>query len=346
MTITSLELFNFQRWDHLLLELDSSVTTLMGFSDAGKSTIIRALGWLAFNQPSGDAFIHWGCQSAKVRATIDDHKLTRVRGNKGNAYILDGQRFDALGREVPPAVSQLLNVQAVNFQFQHDSHFWLADGPAQISRNLNQVINLQEIDEVLQRAAAEVRQAKATVEVCEARLASARTKKQSLKWVVEFDRILVQVETTQTRLATNRRKALVLRSRLQRLADLAQTWDNALQAQQNLSKVVQLGSQLVQVRRRRVDLTGRLNRVEHLRYQTSRTVPKIDRLEELIARWQQVHKKRVGLVNRILNIERLEKELWQRQQRLIVIEQSLSRWTRCPACDSLIQSPSSAATST
>lgn len=345
MTITSLELFNFQRWDHLLLELDPSVTTLVGFSDAGKSTVLRALGWLAFNQPSGDAFIHWGCKFAKVRALVEDHLLTRVRG-KSNAYILDGQRFDALGREVPPAVVQLLNVQAINFQFQHDAHFWLADSPAQISRNLNQVVNLQEIDEVLGRAATEVRKARATVEVCESRLDSARTKKQGLKWVVEFDRQLQQAETTETRLVAIRRKALVLRSCLQKLASLARTKDNAFQAQQNLSKVVQLGERLLQVRHRRLDLQSRLQTIGELKRLSSRPVPKITRLEDLVTCWQAIWNKLTRLARQLSNIERLEKELWQRKQQLTVIEQKLKQWSHCPVCNGLIQSPSSVATST
>ena len=66
------------------------MTSIVGASDVGKSAIIRALGWVLTNKPSGDAFIREGSKEVSAILDIDDKKILRARG-KQNHYRMDKQ---------------------------------------------------------------------------------------------------------------------------------------------------------------------------------------------------------------------------------------------------------------
>ena len=181
--IESLHLRNFQTHKKQVLELDPRVTTITGPSDVGKSTLIRALRWVCLNQPQGTDFIRWGSKEAEVEVVVDGHSVVRTRG-KENSYELDGGELKAFGGgKVPDSISNLLNVTDLNFQMQLDGPFWFDLSPPQVSRELNQVIDLSAIDDSLDNAAAAVREAQAREKVSQQRLEVAKEKQAELEWV-------------------------------------------------------------------------------------------------------------------------------------------------------------------
>src|ERR1700722_3931133 len=97
--ISHITLRNFQCHRRFSADLNS-LTMFVGISGQGKSSILRALLWLATNRPSGDSFIRRGAKFTKVKVVVDDHTIVRKKGKGVNCYILDGKRFDAMGRDV------------------------------------------------------------------------------------------------------------------------------------------------------------------------------------------------------------------------------------------------------
>ena len=140
---------NFQAHSKLDLKLDPAVTTIVGPSDAGKSAVIRALIWLATNRPLGDSFIRDGETRARVSLLVDSRWIVRTRGKSENTYSIDGEELKAFGNEVPSEVSQLLNLSPINLQHQHDSPFWFSETAGEVSRQLNQIVDLSIIDRTL-----------------------------------------------------------------------------------------------------------------------------------------------------------------------------------------------------
>ncbi len=61
----------YQAHDPFALDFDPLVTVLIGPSDAGKSSLLRALRWLATNRPEGDSFVPWGGTKASAVLTLD-----------------------------------------------------------------------------------------------------------------------------------------------------------------------------------------------------------------------------------------------------------------------------------
>jgi exonuclease SbcC len=147
--IQSLTLSGFQSHQDTRLDFDPGINFILGPSNVGKTAIIRALRFVTFNRPSGEAFINHDMSQAVVQITTDKSTITRTKSKKVNAYTLDGKKWSNMGAEVPEAVSAALNLKEINFQHQMDSPFLLADPPGQIARQINQAINLDLVDAAL-----------------------------------------------------------------------------------------------------------------------------------------------------------------------------------------------------
>lgn len=182
--IENIRLRNFQKHGDLLIELDPHVTCITAESDAGKSSVIRALRWIATNRPNGNAFLKWGKKFTRVEVTVDGKAVKRSRG-KRNVYSVDGKEFIAFGQGVPHEVEDLLNLSAVNFQGQHDPVFWFTLPPSDVGRELNAVVNLQLIDKASSSISVERHRCKEKVKFCEERISALKLKEMSLNWVVQ-----------------------------------------------------------------------------------------------------------------------------------------------------------------
>ena len=122
--IEKIEIKNFRAQEKQKIELGKGVTTIIGSSFIGKSTIIKAFKWAVRNKPAGDSVINWDADKAAVRITFDDgNKVVRRRGKNLNNYKLNKKVFTAFGNDVPSQISNLLNISEINFQNQFDAHF-------------------------------------------------------------------------------------------------------------------------------------------------------------------------------------------------------------------------------
>jgi len=144
--IKSLTLQNFQSHKQSTLEFDPGVNVIIGPSDSGKTAIIRALRWLVWNRPSGDAFRStWGGDT-DVLILIENCLLSRRKG-KTDQYFLEDTEFKAFGKEVPAEIIQALNLNEINLQQQLDSPFLLTSTPGEVAKHFNKIAHLDQIDE-------------------------------------------------------------------------------------------------------------------------------------------------------------------------------------------------------
>jgi exonuclease SbcC len=189
-----LEIVNYQTHERRRLVLDPHVTTIVGASDAGKSAILRALRWVCTNRPIGTEHIRWGAEHCRVSLWVDGQLVRRVRGPNTNEYSLGPKTFKAFGNDVPPAIVNLLNVGPVNWQGQYDAPFWFSETPGEVSRNLNNIVNLGIIDDTLAYLANALRRATTAEEIAAERVATARATKRRWAFVPELERDLAKLE--------------------------------------------------------------------------------------------------------------------------------------------------------
>ncbi len=207
----------FQRHRNLTVEFDPLVTVLVGKTNIGKSSVLRALRWLALNLPNGDGFISHGKTSCSVTLELDGHVIKRKRGRGINYYWLDASRYVAFGQAtVPPDIAQLLNVGPATFQRQLDPPFWLTLPPGQVSKELNGVVSLEVIDRTLAHAASGARLTKYEVESTRARLAQVREQRDRLGFVPqlreEFTKITSMVNILEQKRVKTAQVGLLLKT--------------------------------------------------------------------------------------------------------------------------------------
>ena len=81
--IKSIDIENFQSHKKTRIDFDPGVNVIIGRSDSGKTSILRALNWVINNKPSGEAFIRHGNKEARASIILDDkHMITMIRKGK------------------------------------------------------------------------------------------------------------------------------------------------------------------------------------------------------------------------------------------------------------------------
>lgn len=262
--LESVEIRNFQRHRRLRIEFDPAVTCITGVSDQGKSSILRALRWLAFNRPAGDGIVRRvrgvAAGTVAVVATVDGHCVRHARRADGSKwYELDGRRFHAVGQDVPDEIAALLNVGPVCFSGQHDLSFWFADTSGQVAKSLNQIVNLDLIDRTLANLAAEGRRAKAAVEVGKQRLADAQGRAAALPWVEAANGRLSRIEELQALASEVRQKSSRIADLLRRASEAREAGEVAQRACLHGQKAVSLGERALRLRERASRIRGFLD---------------------------------------------------------------------------------------
>jgi len=148
--INALQVTNFQSHSASLLTFHAGVNVIVGASDTGKTSLVRALRWTIYNKPGGDEFIAYGETTASVRIQFDDIEITRVKGGLKNLYFLGDTELVGFGQDVPTEEARAINLNEINLQQQLDGSFLLADSAGAVARTLNRIINLDKIDSSLQ----------------------------------------------------------------------------------------------------------------------------------------------------------------------------------------------------
>ena len=149
--IKSVKIEGFQSHKDSYLEFNTGVNVIIGNSDSGKTSIIRAILWLVQNRPQGNAFCSNWANDTSIQLEIDNHIIKRFRNKNINNYFLNDLEFKALGTEVPKEISDILNLNEINISKQLDRPFLLDSSPGEVAKHFNKVAHLDQIDEGLRR---------------------------------------------------------------------------------------------------------------------------------------------------------------------------------------------------
>jgi DNA repair protein SbcC/Rad50 len=144
--IKSIHLHNFETHKDTKLNFSDGVNVIVGLSDTGKSSIIRALYWVFWNRPSGDSFRSFSGGDVRVEVELENCTITRVKTKTKNQYWIDDLKLRAIGTDVPDEVKKLLTIDPINVQRQLDSHFLLSDSPGKVAEHFNRVAQLDVLD--------------------------------------------------------------------------------------------------------------------------------------------------------------------------------------------------------
>lgn len=151
-----IRLINFQGHKDSYIEFDKGTNVILGHTDVGKSSIIRAIYWVAFNKPSGKEYpSHWGGDMLVEIGQENGMVVSKGRDKKGQFYRISTYESDfrAFGAGEPPEeVKKALNLIPINIQKQMDPPFLLSKNPGQVATELNTVMDLDIIDHSISQA--------------------------------------------------------------------------------------------------------------------------------------------------------------------------------------------------
>lgn len=162
--IKSIELKNFQSHKHTKIVFDKGITELTGHSRAGKTATYRAIKKIQTNKPLGLSLVSsWAktktakgadkiLEPLEINLELDNGTISYYKDNSVTKYVVNGVDYKAVSSGVPAEVTDLLNMNEVNFAGQHDAPFLIRPaglGGAEASRFLNSLVNFSDADEAL-----------------------------------------------------------------------------------------------------------------------------------------------------------------------------------------------------
>jgi DNA repair exonuclease SbcCD ATPase subunit len=151
MYITELKVIGFGLHIEKTVTFKPGVNVIVGESEAGKTTLIRALYLAIENSPRGGEKLY---QSDDT----DELLYIRIKDNLGNViirtknkyYLNDGKPMKAFGSSVPTPIKEILNFKDINWQRQiSEKPFLLFNTGGSAAKDLNKVTGLQDQEVII-----------------------------------------------------------------------------------------------------------------------------------------------------------------------------------------------------
>lgn len=320
--ITRILLRNFQKHRKLDLGLER-IVTFVGESDAGKSSVLRALRWVCSNSPKGNSFIRNGAKFCSVTIWIDGHKIKRSKKGSSNTYAMDGHTYHSFASGVPEAIANVLRVSPENFQQQHDPIFWLSLSPSEVSKRLNEIADLHVMDDSIKKSLAIKKEATHRVKFCKEQRKAAKNKLIELAYVPQLMEQWQAVKQLQTNLDTQR-------TRYARLDWILLSIAEASEVAESLETVVQEASALSDLSLAIIKKKCRLSLIRRGIEAAKVDVPELN-LDSDFSYLKQQTTVLSDLRDLIQTIKEKEKEVSQCSKRLRTLKDSTKKLD-CPAC--------------
>jgi DNA repair ATPase RecN len=102
--------------------------------------------------------------------------------------------LEAFGKRVPPEIKEALNLSPINFQWQMDSSFLLSQSSGEVSRYLNEIVNLEDIHLALSNIEKRLRREKREVTLSTEAVENYEKQIKSYDWLSEVQKDLAGLE--------------------------------------------------------------------------------------------------------------------------------------------------------
>lgn len=164
--ITRVILRGFQSHVDTDIELDSGLNVVTGQTDSGKTAIIRAIRWVAFNDPQGEAFLNTAVGETEVVIhKADGQIITKRRKGGKTSYSLQCPGLPEMNfnkAELPEEIKVALGIEkqrfgdyeaALNFAFQLDAPFLISEAASAGAKVLGKLAGTEVVDMAIKSVA-------------------------------------------------------------------------------------------------------------------------------------------------------------------------------------------------
>ena len=172
---------NFQKHKSLSVKFGPNVTLIAGPTSSGKSSLFRAIRWVALHLPSTGITTHNQTET-KVGLKTSRGSVIRFKG-KENGYIAGGNKYVACRTDQPEDVTAAIGLSDINLASQHDGFFLLQQTPGELAKSLNKIVDLASIDTTTAEINKMLVKQKATADVLADQKLAADAGLSKLDWV-------------------------------------------------------------------------------------------------------------------------------------------------------------------
>ena len=200
MKISKIKLNNIQGHKSTVLALDPGVNVIKGCSHSGKSSIIRGIRWMFFNEPKGIDLRSWNVDEKKqidFSIEFENRKIKRFKKGLENGYYLDDEKFKAIRFEVPREIQEAFPISDINFQHQSELYFLFNNSPGEVAEKLNKIAKISEVDKCYKVVNALIRETSHEVNSLNSRIDRTQKDLENLKWVDDAKKLFDEIDSKQ-----------------------------------------------------------------------------------------------------------------------------------------------------
>lgn len=352
--IKSLEIENIQSHKKTFLEFHPGVNCIIGTSDTGKSSIQRALNWIITNRPVGNinssSWIRKDNDKDKLigdmvaSITTDDAFVARLKNKDENLYKVGTEEFAAVKTDVPPAVSEKLNLSEVNIQSQYDNHFMLSSSPGEVARFFNKIIKLDVIDRTFVNTENRLKKTKAALKVNENTSEETKEALSKLDWLDKAESCLEKVKARTEALQAD----IVMKDLLKNLIvnyekhlSSIEKYNFIEKARKQTEKIETLSKETLIDKKARTGLVSLINKVQELEEiinkipDLNNTEGPIEKIETLSDKIKETKALKSTLLTLIQNHKSVESNI--KSKKIVIKNLQDQLPDTCPLCGNLLK---------
>lgn len=226
MKIQEVTVEGYQSHVNSTFQLSPGLTVITGPSDAGKTAIIRALRWFAFNEPTGEAFLHTVrnpdgsvkeiADQVKVSVTFDNGiTITKTRRKGKTTYTHSAYPEPWEKAEVPPEIKETLGLvkqkygdfdTCLNFAFQLDAPFLLSETASVGAKVLGKLAGTEVVDKSISEVNKKTHYTRTTIAYLEKQIGEIDVSLTEYFDLDTHDQTLTAVEAVMDRIQGNKER--------------------------------------------------------------------------------------------------------------------------------------------
>ena len=349
--IDAIEISYFQKHKNLLLELHPRMNVIVGPTDSGKSSVIRAEKWLAENRPVGDAFVSSFAGKDDITMVANQYSdgsyVIRSKSKNTNEYETDEfNSLTALKGGVPTEVRQKTLLNSVNIQTQHDPYFLLNDSPGNVAKKFNSISGLEELEFIFKEINTQIRSSETEIKSTEKRIEVKKAEIIQLEWVKEADEILIQAEEIQARIdllkLTSKDVATII-TLINKIQPEYEEVINFLKIEKSFIKTAAIYNSLIKSRLKKSTIANLVDSVkqttEQLKYQfdTEAPAPIIKEVKTLLNDVDTMKKDKLIILDMLQTIKKFNLQIIEAENKISNLateeDEILTELGVCPTCN-------------
>jgi len=345
MKIQSIEIENFQSHKHTEIDLHPGVNVIVGPSDVGKSSILRAINWILTNRPSGNTFeSNWENDGTSVYLEFGDGSIERVRDKQFNGYILNRQQeFKGFGLAIPKEIQDFLNINEINVQSQFDSPFMLSWTPGERGAFLNKIVDLEITDRTIGNIKSNILSERRYITGLEEDIKELEEELEEYEYLDQYESDLVKIEKAQEeydgvskrtiRLTRSLCEAKILRDEIEALSHIPKLFRMVSETEIDLDNLKYSQDRNKKLKRIIDSAKDYKETCESLK-DVANFKRSIDKIDVDIDEYKSIKKQALSLMNTLHKIAISRKRISEKEKDLRKGKEQFDRLMpeRCPLC--------------